>query len=567
MTRRWLILSLLMVILPPECFSQINSNDERLRQIILQDGQALVTIPYTGRQNIDLLTRKVSILSVDKDIITINLSAATVEWFILQKYDYQIVPKAENKGVRSAMNLREAMAWDSYPTYTQYDSIMRSFATLYPALCRIDTIGRSVYGKLVLALKISDNAAVDEDEPEVFYSSTIHGDETSGFILMLRFADYLLKNYASSSRVKDLTDNLEIWINPLANPDGTYKTGNTINSPLRYNANNFDLNRNFPDPITPYNSSHVQQKETIDMVKFLRKHRFVISANFHSGVEVVNYPWDKWYSKLHADNDWFHDISRAYADTVHKYSGPTYMNYLDNGITRGADWYPIFGGRQDFVTWELQGREVTIELDNSYVTPTTQLPLLWEYNYRSFLEYLENALHGIHGKVLDDVNNNPVAAKIFIPGHDIDSSHVYSDTLTGNFVRLLSAGSYNIAFSAKGYHDTIVSNVFVLNGQRTDLTVNMVPIMSTDTTLSEAPVLYPNPASIELKAILSTQMAGSVNIRIYNQTGKLMTDYDAVAEKDAPVIIDVRHLSPGVYTVIFTKKPEGTTERGRFVKI
>ena len=115
----------------------------------------------------------------------------------------------------------------------------------------------------------------------------MHGDETGGYILMLHLADYLLKNYLTSSRVKTLLDNLEIWINPLANPDGTYRNDNTINSPTRYNANGFDLNRNFPDPLNP---NTFKQKETLDMIKFLRKHRFVLSANFHSGAEVVNYP-------------------------------------------------------------------------------------------------------------------------------------------------------------------------------------------------------------------------------------------------------------------------------------
>jgi len=45
---------------------------------------------------------------------------------------------------------------------------------------------------------------------------------------MLRLADYLLENYTSDLKVKDLVDNLEIWINPLANPDGTYNSGNSL---------------------------------------------------------------------------------------------------------------------------------------------------------------------------------------------------------------------------------------------------------------------------------------------------------------------------------------------------
>ena len=276
----------------------------------------------------------------------------------------------------------------------------------------------------------------------------MHGDETGGFILMLRLADYLLKNYSASSRVKTLVDDLEIWINPLANPDGTYRNGNTITTPTRFNANGVDLNRNFPDPFTP---NTVKQKETIDMMNFLRRHRFVLSANFHSGAEVVNYPWDRWLSKFHADDSWFNSISRAYADTVHVYGGPAYMNFLDNGVTRGSDWYVVYGGRQDFVTGDLNGREVTIELDEQHVTPEAQLALLWQNNWRSLLGYLENALYGIHGKVRNVNSYVPISARIFINGHDKDSSHVYSDTLSGSFVRYLSPGSWNLTFSASGF--------------------------------------------------------------------------------------------------------------------
>ena len=152
------------------------------------------------------------------------LSPLTVEWFIGQNFHYQIIETYVPKGIISASNINQVMGWEKYPTYTQYDSIMKSFADLYPSLCKLDTIGTSVNGRLILVLKISGETKV---KPSVFYSSTMHGDETGGFILMLRLADYLLKNYSASSRVKTLVDDLEIWINPLANPDGTYRTGMT----------------------------------------------------------------------------------------------------------------------------------------------------------------------------------------------------------------------------------------------------------------------------------------------------------------------------------------------------
>jgi hypothetical protein len=566
MARRLLILLFFLVLNVLRCYTQNLSNDERLRDVISRSGEAVVTIPYPDNISLDDLTRKVSIISVKNKRVHISLSPLSVEWFIRQKFNYLITERTDSKSIISALIISQAMEWESYPSYTQYDSIMQSFKALYPALCHLDTIGTSVNGKLVLALKISDNAADDEDEPEVFYSSTMHGNETGGFVLMLRLADYLLKNYNLDNRVKNLVDNLEIWINPLANPDGAYKTGDAISlSSVRYNANGVDLNRNFPDPFQPF---EIQAKENIDMIGFMRAHKFVISANFHSGAEVVNYPWDRWFSKFHADDTWFNSISRAYADTVHSYSSPAYMTFLDNGVTRGAEWYTIYGGRQDFITSELQGREVTIELDDQFITPAAQLALLWQYNWRSLLGYLENALYGIHGQVLNSNTSVPVPAKIFITGHDKDSSHIYSDTLTGSFVRLLAPGSWNLTFTAHGYNDATISNIVVFPEQRTDIVVNMVPITNQiDTTIPEAPSLYPNPATAEIKAILPGVLAGKVNVKIISQSGSLMSEYNTEYTQGVPLLIDIKRLSGGTYSVVFANTVKRISCRGRFIVI
>ena len=566
MAKRFLILIFISFFPALRCHSQVITSDDKLRQIIAQDGQVEVMLPYIDYKSVEILSTNVSILSVKDNMIHISLSPLTVDWFILQKYDYKLVERVTFKGIISAANVNQAMDWDIYPTYSQYDSIMQSFSKLYPSLCRLDTIGTSINGKLVLALKISVNAAVDEDKPEVFYTSTMHGDETGGFILMLHLADYLLKNYNVNERVTSLVDNLEIWINPLANPDGTYGTGNTITSPTRYNANGYDLNRNFPDPFTP---NTLKQKETLDMIKFMRKHKFVLSANFHSGSEVVNYPWDRWISKLHADDSWFNSISRAYADTAHLYAGPEYMNFLDNGVTRGALWYIVYGGRQDFMTWELHGREVTIELDNQFVTPAPQLTLLWQNNWHSLIGYLENALYGIHGLVRDVNSHEPVPAKVYITGHDKDSSEVYSDTLTGSFERFLYSGSWNLTFSATGYRDTTINNVKVVSGQKTDLIVDMSPgVNSIEKTIAgNLILLYPNPARDYINALLPDIIAGNINIRIINTIGKLISEYPYEAVQGVPLLIDIKSFPAGKYIVVFINPVTGTSFYGRLVII
>ncbi|MBP8959524.1 MAG: T9SS type A sorting domain-containing protein [Bacteroidales bacterium] len=539
------------------CLAQVD-RDEKLKKEIEKYGQAEVVIPYPGRQAMDVITRNVSITSVRDKSVYITLSALTLKWFLDSRFDYEIIQRDEGKGVISAGSVKQAMQWNCYPTYSQYDSIMQKFQSDYPSLCKLDTIGTSVNGRLVLALKISDNASVDEDEPDVFYSSTIHGDEIGGFVLMLRLADYLLNNYSSDTRVRNMVDNLEIWINPLANPDGTYRTGDVISNPVRANANGYDLNRNFPDPV---DDEPVKQKETVDMIKFMRQHHFVLSANFHAGSEVVNYPWDRWLNKYHADNDWFYHISRKYADTVHRYSESGYMTFLDNGVTRGSDWYVISGGRQDFITWELQGREVTIELDNTKLTPASQLELLWQYNRRSLLGYLENALYGIHGTVVDYDSGKPVAAKIYIPQHDKDSSHVYADTTTGNFIRLLYPGTWNLLFTAEGYNDTVITAIDVIDNQKTELTVCMKQSGDSIEKI-EKPLLFPNPSLFTIECRLPDKIESPVRVTVINIYGKKVMEF---ISNERPVTLDVRGLSAGVYIVIFTSQKTGISFKSRFI--
>ncbi|HBE42966.1 MAG TPA: hypothetical protein DDW27_17535 [Bacteroidales bacterium] len=564
MAKRLISILILTIFYILNCYSQVESSDDLLRKTVAGDGQVRITIPFQGNRQLNDLSRNLSVSSVKNKKIEIVLSPLTVEWFISQNIKYEILNKPDPASFLTSVSKNQLAEWERYPTYTEYDSIMQSFPVLYPSICDIDTIGTSINGRLVLVLKISDNVSVDEDEPEVFFSSTIHGDETAGYILMLRLADYLLKNYNTNYRIRNLVDNLEIWINPLANPDGTYRTGNTITSPVRFNASGYDLNRNFPDPATP---NTVKQKETLDMVKFLRKRRFVLSANFHSGAEVVNFPWDsRWW--LHADDEWFYKISRKYADTVHIYSPAGYMTFLDNGVTNGYDWYSINGGRQDFITWELQGREVTIELHDEYVTPESKLDAMWQYNYRSLLGYIENALYGIRGIVKDRDTGDPVAARIFVTGHDKDSSHVYSDSFTGSFTRMLSPGEWNLKFSARGYLDKEIENIVAGEDELTLLTVEMEPYLNpVDTADTPGLIIYPNPSEEQITLVLPERQFGKVNIMIFNSLGIKMVDINKKAVEDIPIRIDISDLEGGVYILQVRNSTSRMTDRALFMVV
>ncbi len=369
---------------------------------------------------------------------------------------------------------REVLDWNYYPTYNAYLQIMQDFATNFPNLCVIDTIGTSIEGRLILAARISDNVGVEEDEPEFLYTSSMHGDETTGYILTLHLIDYLLLNYGNDDRVTNMVDNIDIWINPLANPDGTYAGGNnTVNGATRYNASYVDLNRNYPDPADgPHPDGNQWQQETVAFMDFAESRDFVLSANFHGGAEVVNYPWDTW-SRLTADDAWWRMVSRKYADTVHENAPSSYFTDLNNGITNGYAWYRITGGRQDYMNYYRQCREFTLEVSNTKLLPASQLINHWNYNYRSMLNYMEESLYGIRGMVTDTITGEPLKAQVFISGFDKDSSMVFSSMPVGNYHRLIKAGTYNITYFAEGYLPKTVKNIAVNDLASTVVNVNL----------------------------------------------------------------------------------------------
>ncbi|MCK4338484.1 MAG: carboxypeptidase regulatory-like domain-containing protein, partial [Candidatus Cloacimonetes bacterium] len=440
----------------------------------VQNIETYFKFTISSKEEINTLTK---IVSIDNVIGTEVYAYANQ--YELQKlkelgYDIEILPHPGTLIIPKMAKTKEQIRdWDSYPTYGDYVDMMYQFGVDYPDICMVENIGYSVEGREILFAKISDSVDVEENEPEFMYTATMHGDETAGYILMLRLIDSLLTSYGFDDRITYLVDNTEIWINPLANPDGTYHGGNhTVYGAIRYNANGVDLNRNFPDPEDgPHPDGNPWQPETIVMMDLADSHSFVHSANFHGGAEVVNYPWDTW-PRLHADDEWYQVISHEYADTVHAYAPSNYMNGFNNGITNGYQWYTINGGRQDYMNYFQACREVTIELSDTKLLPASQLPAHWEYNKRSFINYIDNVLYGIRGVVTDSLNN-PLDAMITVVDHDFDSSEVFTDPDIGDYHRMLLPGTYDLTFSSYGYIPQTITDIAVVDTGATIVNVTL----------------------------------------------------------------------------------------------
>jgi hypothetical protein len=483
----------------------------------------------TSHHLLELLSNSISIDRVRIDTVYAYANLKEFNSFIKFGIEYEVLAPPSMQNIEEKPKSTQALSqWSAYPTYDDYLAMMDSFAILHPDLCKKYEIGTSVQGRKLLFIKVSDNVYQKEAEPEFMYSSTMHGDEVTGYILLLRLIDYLLSNYGKDSYVTKLVDNTEIWINPLANPDGAYFTGNaSVNGATRYNANHIDLNRNYPDPQDgQHPDGEAWQPENIAMINFMKTHNFVFSANYHGGAEVVNYPWDTW-SDPHPDKNWFQSVSKQYADTVKKYGDNNYFSDVNwEGYINGYYWYTISGGRQDYVTYFRNGREITIEVSETKMPVASDLPDYWIKNCKAMLNYIEQCLFGIRGIVTDSLTGAPVKSKIEVIGHDADSSQVYSDSINGNYHRMIYPGTYDLKFSAKGYYDKIVTSIIVENRNTTDtVNVKLIPIgVSRDIREIEIS-LNPNPFSQQPEFTCILPSDGLVEMVFFDISGKKIYQY------------------------------------------
>ena len=372
---------------------------------------------------------------------------------------------------------RATYEWNSYLTYEQFESMMEGFPTeaVSGRTCTLLDLGTlsTTNHRRILGVRI--NNGQPDGKPKFLYTSTMHGDEVTGMILMLRLIDEFCTS--NDSRITNILNNVDLFIFPCTNPDGTYYGGNsTVTGARRYNGNSIDLNRHFPDfddGAHPDGASYYQD-EAQWMMDLAQEYLFTMGANYHGGAEVMNYPWDT-YQPLHTDDAWWQYISLEYVSLARQVSSSYMTDTESNGITNGYAWYTITGSRQDYMNYYGQCREITIECSTTKTPSASQLPNFWNYNHNSMLTLIEECLNGIHGVVKDANTNEPiVGATITVQNHDALGSSVTSHA-AGDFHRPIKGGTWTIEIAQTGYHTETVE-VTVADGDREDLEVYLRPI-------------------------------------------------------------------------------------------
>lgn len=547
------------------------SEKQKAEKYISKQGELTFAFQVNDTKEIEMYSRDFSIVNYNAQTKTLLAWANEKQFRIFETKNIPFtVPKEENevdyniiydvRPLTSGTANRAALTFpvNAYPTYAEYVVQMQKFEDDYPALVQKLSIGATGQGdKELLFVKISDNVATDEQEPKIMLTSSMHGDEIAGYPMMLSLINYILTVYsnpahADHARIKNLVENAEIWINPSANPDGTYHNSASNTSVInarRGNGNNIDLNRNYPDNVAgAHDDGEVYQTETLAFMALADANHFVLAANFHGGTELVNYPFDNAYAEqyTHSDGDWFEHVSVEYATHAQTdaNSGSTagapysykssYMtddddwdgstgahghNYIQSpGVTHGAEWYRVYGGRQDYMNYYQQCREITIELSDQKILTESSLDDYWYYNRDALVDFLIQGTYGFRGAVLDANTNNPLDATITIVGHDAYNSHTVTDISHGDFYRPIKAGTYDILIESPCYQSVTLTNQTIADGQTISLAdVLLVPSNTVPTGIAASTVGSTN-ATIEW-----TDDADSYNLQYKATSGSTWT--------------------------------------------
>lgn len=256
--------------------------------------------------------------------------------------------------------------------YHNYDEMMAEIDQAvadHPNLISRQVIGQSYQGRDILALKISDNPDVDEDEPEVLFTHQQHAREHLTVEMALYSMNLFTDSYGSDAAVTDMVNSREIWIVPSMNPDGSeydietgdyrgWRKNRQPNSGSNYVGT--DLNRNWgykwgccggssgsPSSDTYRGSAPESSPEVKLVADFVRsrvvggEQQITVAIDFHTFSELILWPYGYTYSDtapgLDADDQ---KVFQTLGEEMAQTNGYTPEQASDLYITDGTidDW-------------------------------------------------------------------------------------------------------------------------------------------------------------------------------------------------------------------------------------
>jgi hypothetical protein len=279
-----------------------------------------------------------------------------------------------------------------YHTYAELDQELHQLAGANAQIAQVTSIGKSLEGRDLWAIKISDNVSQDEPESTAVFVGGHHAREWISVDVPFLLAQYLVNQYGTDTMATRLVNQTEIWIVPMVNPDGHQYSVTTQRLWRKNRRNNgdgtfgVDLNRNYSyqwggpgssgDTFSDIyrGAAPFSEPETQAVRDFLRQQRPRSLISYHNFSQLILYPWG--YTNNPApDQTLMHTLAVAMADRIRAVHHVSYTPeqssdlYLSSGDT--TDWlYGVFGVPN--FTIELRPRSTSpgFELPESEIAPT-----------------------------------------------------------------------------------------------------------------------------------------------------------------------------------------------------
>ncbi|MCE3011682.1 MAG: M14 family metallopeptidase [Proteobacteria bacterium] len=277
------------------------------------------------------------------------------------------IAELKNQNFNVVYELSQTLLRNPDPEYlnpTKVEEALKRFHSTYPDLTQIKSIGKSLEGRDIWALKISSNPLMSK--PAILFNSMHHAREIMTPEVGIDIIEYLLTRYSSDSQVQTWLNTTDVWVIPMFNVDGNNRMW-TKDSMWRKNTRNghgVDLNRNYPGTWNTCNGSSGMtfsqtyrgpsagsEPETQVMMSFVKEIRPVFNISYHAFSELVLYPFG---------------CKPGKAQQVVEAIGKEMGRLLD--YKAGTPWellYNADGGDIDWMFQEMQVIPFVIELNSS----------------------------------------------------------------------------------------------------------------------------------------------------------------------------------------------------------
>ncbi|KAJ0174573.1 hypothetical protein K1T71_009681 [Dendrolimus kikuchii] len=299
------------------------------------------------------------------------------------------------------------MDWKRYHRLSVIYAFIDELEREYPAICTVTVIGKSVEGRAIKMLKISNSDATNK---AVWLDASIHPREWISTAVVTYIADYLVKNFQKLSRC---VTNKDWYIVPVLNPDG-YEYTHTKDRMWRKNRACYgghcvgvDLNRNFsygwgkngeegssdePGHVFYRGPSPFSEPETVAVRDTILGSTtpFTVFLSFHSYYELIIFPWGH---KEESCPDYLHLLeagaimARAIYDStgmIYKVGSTKDLTYFACGTS--TDWsYGIAKIPYSFMI-ELRSRRHKFRLPKDQIIETCVE--IWN-GVRSLMDYVD----------------------------------------------------------------------------------------------------------------------------------------------------------------------------------